>query len=78
MKSSAIFLLLLIIGSSFCALERNQGTLLNKSVKDTLSKSDLGRAIIGMVELGTTLGGSNLKGLFDALARLKENILNSK
>jgi len=53
MRSSAILLILLIIGSAFCALDRNQGTLLNKNIKDTLSKSDLGRAIIGMVEMGS-------------------------
>jgi hypothetical protein len=31
-----------------------------------------------MVELGSSLGGASLKGLYDALAKLKENILTSK
>lgn len=78
MRTSAILFILLIIGNVFCALERSQGTLLNKNMKDILNKSDLGRAIIGMVELGSTLGGNSLKGLFDALSRLKDNILTSK
>jgi hypothetical protein len=45
---------------------------------DAMSKSDLGRALIGMVEMTSELGGSDLKPLYQALKSLKDNILKQK
>ena len=76
MRTKIIVLLLLIITNVFCALESKQGALMNKNMRESFEKNELGRAIIGMLEMSSELGSSaDLSKLYEALKLLKESLL---
>jgi hypothetical protein len=76
MRSHIVLLLALIIGNVFCALETKQGALINKNMRESLEKNELGRAIIGMLEMSSELGSNaDLSKLYEALKLLKASLL---
>lgn len=76
MRTKIILLLALTITNVFCALESKQGALMNKNMRESFEKNELGRAIIGMIEMSNELGSTaDLTKLYETLKLLKESLL---